>query len=710
MTNFVPAFVCALALSLFSNLAGAVDVANLDADADGFLRRGDTDAAMRSLNEAADQLNSMPEEPESISLLRGVADKFRSLGARSSAVPVLQRGISIAEKVEPDLVASLLSELGNIQGEIEDHAAAKATFESLLSKIPPQNMLGRAAVYVSLLKTEVRGDDNEAEVSRMISGFISAVDNIAPESSCDLLIQFVGTVLKSKSAVNHLPALSSFLDTSLRIARRNSDKVNESYALGFKGAVAEINAQLPEALKLTRAALLVSLQSELLGEIYRWQWQVGRLQAKTGNRSEAIATYQEAVVSLGMVQSELLKGSYIVFRERVLPVYNELINLLLMEAAAETSATHRQELLVSVQQTVEKFNTSEVLEYFDDDCLLPQETTQLESISSDAAVIYPIVMPDRLVIVAKLADGIHQYIQQIDESELQQLILNFRDSVEDYDSDEEDYHDFGGELYDLIIRPMAASLAKFEVVRLLFVPSSRFRSIPMAALYDGKQFLIENYDIVTTLGLELTDPRPFKKPIGTPLLGGISESVQGFSALPGVATELKSIQQIFGGDIMLDQKFSVESVAEELSLGSYSMVHLATHGVFVREASNSYLLGYDEKLTLDRLQDSVGKRRFLDNPLDLLVLSACETAAGDDRAALGLAGVSLKAGARTTVASLWPISDEATSKLMADFYGELKRGTGKAAALRAAQLNLINDPAFNHPNFWSPFLLIGNWL
>jgi CHAT domain-containing protein len=92
------------------------------------------------------------------------------------------------------------------------------------------------------------------------------------------------------------------------------------------------------------------------------------------------------------------------------------------------------------------------------------------------------------------------------------------------------------------------------------------------------------------------------------------------------------------------------------------------------------------------------------------VLSACETAAGNDRAALGLAGVSLKAGARSTIASLWPISDEGTSLLMVDFYRNLQNGQSKSAALRTAQLKLINNPLFKHPNSWSPFLLIGNWL
>lgn len=151
MTNLVLALACALGLPLSAH---SVSVAVLDAD--GILRRGDTGSAIRSLSQASDQLGEIPEKPESIPLLRGIADKFKSLGARSSAMPVLPRRISIAEKVDPDSVNSLLTEFGNTEGEIEDHAAAKITFETLLSKISPENSLGRATVYIRLLKAAVR--------------------------------------------------------------------------------------------------------------------------------------------------------------------------------------------------------------------------------------------------------------------------------------------------------------------------------------------------------------------------------------------------------------------------------------------------------------------------------------------------------------------------------------------------------------------------
>jgi CHAT domain-containing protein len=164
-----------------------------------------------------------------------------------------------------------------------------------------------------------------------------------------------------------------------------------------------------------------------------------------------------------------------------------------------------------------------------------------------------------------------------------------------------------------------------------------------------------------------------------------------------------------GGEVLLNDAFSVEEVAKALSVGGYSIVHLATHGVFVSEASNSYLLAYDDKFSLDLLGETVGTRRFIGDPLDLLVLSACETAAGDNRAALGLAGVSLKAGARSTVASLWTISDAGTFELMTSFYRYLGKKMGKAEALRSAQMDLLGNNRFSHPNYWAPFLLIGNW-
>ena len=124
-----------------------------------------------------------------------------------------------------------------------------------------------------------------------------------------------------------------------------------------------------------------------------------------------------------------------------------------------------------------------------------------------------------------------------------------------------------------------------------------------------------------------------------------------------------------------------------------------------------FLLTFDDKLSLDRVNQMIGVFRFRDDPLELLTLSACDTAAGDDRAALGLAGIAIKAGARSALATLWNINDQATVGLVLDFYRELKNpAISRVGALQRAQLKLIENPRYEHPGYWSAFLMINNWL
>ena len=150
----------------------------------------------------------------------------------------------------------------------------------------------------------------------------------------------------------------------------------------------------------------------------------------------------------------------------------------------------------------------------------------------------------------------------------------------------------------------------------------------------------------------------------------------------------------------------------QISKIPYRVVHLATHGQFSSDINDTYILTWDARLDVKQLGELL-QTKALDSriPIELLVLSACKTAKGDNRAALGLAGIALQSGARSTIASLWSVEDRATATFMEDFYQELaKTGTTKADALRNAQLSLIKNPSFTHPFYWSPFVLIGNWL
>jgi CHAT domain-containing protein len=164
--------------------------------------------------------------------------------------------------------------------------------------------------------------------------------------------------------------------------------------------------------------------------------------------------------------------------------------------------------------------------------------------------------------------------------------------------------------------------------------------------------------------------------------------------------------------VLLDAEFGAEAFAAAVAERPFGIVHIASHGEFTADVSESFLLAWDQKLSMDRLAEIVSTTRFRsEQPLELLALSACETAAGDDRAALGLAGVALRAGARSALASLWAVNDEASAELVSAFYAGLESpGVSRAEALRRAQVQILADPRMRHAFYWSPFLMISNWM
>jgi CHAT domain-containing protein len=192
---------------------------------------------------------------------------------------------------------------------------------------------------------------------------------------------------------------------------------------------------------------------------------------------------------------------------------------------------------------------------------------------------------------------------------------------------------------------------------------------------------------------------------------GLTEPVQGFPGLPYVSSELKAIQTLYGGQFLLNEQFRVSAMEKELKKEPFGIVHIASHGSFGGTVDKTFILAFDERFSMERFGEYVGLFRFRDEPLELLTLSACETAAGDEKAALGLAGVAVRAGARSAVATLWHVNDPASYELIVEFYKQLQKpSVSRASALQAAQLKMMNDLRYDHPGYWAPFLLINNWL
>lgn len=173
-------------------------------------------------------------------------------------------------------------------------------------------------------------------------------------------------------------------------------------------------------------------------------------------------------------------------------------------------------------------------------------------------------------------------------------------------------------------------------------------------------------------------------------------------------TEVADIQKNTVNTTLLNQAFTVEAFNESLETGDYSNVHVATHGFFGKNAAESFVMTYDHNLKLGEFQSLLNSEGIKKDSINLLTLSACQTADGDDHALLGFSGMAIKTNARTAIGTLWSVSDVATAAFMKDFYSNLTTQP-KAQALRQAQLALLKNKELRHPYYWSPFVLVGNW-
>jgi CHAT domain-containing protein len=510
---------------------------------------------------------------------------------------------------------------------------------------------------------------------------------------------------------------------ALQVAEAIVDDRSASFALGYLGEIAETRGRIEDAFQFTRRARFLAQQTPSL--LYRWEWQMGRLFKHQQNTPEAISAYRRAIATLqtlGDCGGPLGAEPRASFREEVAPVYYQLADLLLQQAAAVAGTQAEQRSLTEARDTIELLKSAEISDYYRDDCVSSalSAVKDIDAVLQHAAVVYYIPLPDRTEILLSLPAGLRRFKSEITANELTAVARRFRQLLASSSSGANWYMNYAKELYNQLIRPIAPVLHEKKVDTLIFVPYAALRTIPMAALHDGRQFLVEKYAIATTPGLTLMDPRPLQRNSNEVFAGGISDAVQGFNDLPGVADELRSVSQNYAVRLLLNTTFTKSSVLREIAEGRHFIVHIASHGVFGNNAKDTFLLTYDDKLSLDDLENAIRPHQFQGEPVELLILSACETAesndraAPSDRAALGLAGVALKSGARSALATLWEVNDKATSKLIEHFYAALKRhpALSKAQALRQAQIELLQDEdkQFHHPASWAPYLIIGNWI
>jgi len=677
--------------------------------------------ALKDLESALALAESSRDRAQAALALGMIGDVYIAIGPAETALKYLHEALRIAKDLHNDaLSATILNNLGNqltAQKKYADAIAAYNESAAIAAAGNNPSLASRATINSAMASIQNKQVSSAKVLLDRASGLIQ---NLPPthDKAAGLIniglayLSLRSSLADAKDAL--LLAAREKFSAAGAVADSIGDRRVSSYAWGHLGKLYEEENRYQEALQLTRRATFAAQQTNAPESLYRWEWQTGRLLTKLGSVDDAIGAYRRAVRTLQSIRPEL-SVSYgapqTSFRETIGPVYFELVNLLLQRAASLQDPNQVAPYLIEARDSVELFKAAELRDYFRDDCVdtALSKITKLETVAQSAVVIYPILLADRTELLVSLPTGLKRISVAVGAEALTKEVREFRRKLEKRTTRE--YLPYAQKLYDWLIRPLEADLAAFPIDTLVFVPDGALRTIPMAALHDGKQFLIAKYAVGITPSLSLSDPRPIKRVDMKVLAVGVTEAVQGFPALPNVAAELQELQTLLHSDNLVDRKFLAADLERKLKEEQYNIVHIASHGEFGDEVAKTFILTFDDKLSLDRLNQMVGVFRFRDEPLELLTLSACDTAAGDDRAALGLAGMAIKAGARSALATLWNINDEASVDLVLDFYRALKEPTSsRAGALQQAQLKLLNNPRYEHPGFWSAFLMINNWL
>jgi CHAT domain-containing protein len=732
----------------------------------------------------AQQLQTLKDQPDSLTKaigLRSLGDMLQLIGNLKQSEEVLRQSLDVAQRLQspPEISATLFS-LGNTvraqrnvntdkTRRIENDALSfyqKAAEVSTSPTTRIQAQLNQLSLLVETKEAKKLSEAQVLEAQALWPQIRSQLGNLPPNrtgvyarinlaQSLMKLSTSETNVSSPRGALEEVNEAAQLLATAVQHAKDLGDQRATAYALGNLGGLYEQTGQLGGAQELTNQALLVT-QAINAGDIaYRWQWQLGRLLKANGDREGAIAAYTSAFETLNSLRGDLVSINPDVqfsFRESVEPVYRELVGLLLESEGIEPS----QENLEQARRVIESLQLAELSNFFRENCL-NGTSIQIDEVDPKAAVIYPIVLKERLEVVLSLPNApsnarLHHYSTRLPQDQVENVFTRLRQTVAPDTVDpnrrglapeQRECKNRGGgigvegrecsplpprephlplaqQVYDWLIRPAEQDIAASETKTLVFVLDGPLLNLPMAVLHDGKQFLVEKYAIALTPGLQLFDPKRLARGKLSALKAGLTEARQvntssstkpiEFSALPNVKRELEQIRSQLPGELLLNQEFTNDAIQQEIKSVPFPVVHLATHGQFSSNAEDTFILTWDGPLNVNQLNSLLRTREVGGRgAIELLVLSACQTATGDKRAALGLAGVAVRAGARSTLATLWFVDDAGTAELMTRFYRELANpNNSKAEALRLAQVELMKEKP--QPFFWAPYVLVGNWL
>jgi CHAT domain-containing protein len=700
----------------FSTQELSIQLVDQLAQANDYQRKGLYRRSRKQLESLQQLLSQASDSEIKVKGLLQLANVLNITGnAPEQTLAILTQAQSIADRIDPDLKLGLIALTQFHQGNFHlfwgKPVKAKMAYEQALQNHPSERL--RSIIQVRNLSLRFNTPASKRE--NLASQWTELVQQVekSPLTATNLYLRLELADLAQNNVIFIAPELRQrLLVESLQVANHLNDLNAATNILGQLGKIHFQANKLILADRNARQALHLAQRMNNTNLIYRNFHLLGQIEVKLNHLEQAKLYYQSAIDVLQHIRYDLVATSpnlQFEFREEVEPIYRELVDLLLTPQAAEIPPSQ----LKQAQEVMDSLRDAELVNYFREACwdVSPQAVAQLDP---KAAIVYPIVLADRLEVLWNLpGQPLQHYRIPVDAATVETLVSKMRVALRSTSLLAE-RRSLAQELYNWLIRPALPQLqSNPDVTTLVFNPDTAFQLLPMNMLYDGKQFLIEQYAIATIPRLKLRPslaPNQIQWQGDRSFIGGISESQGESNALPGVTQELDSIAEAIRSSTHRNQDLKISHLQNAISKTPIALLHLATHGQFGASPEETFLQLWGDRLKVKDLGIFFEERTINQlPPLELLILSACQTAQGDRRAALGIAGIAIQSGARSTIASLWKVDDQSTALLMKYLYQNLNQNMTRAEALRQAQLKLLKHPEFSHPYYWSAFSLLGAW-
>ncbi|MBD2415990.1 CHAT domain-containing protein [Nostoc calcicola FACHB-3891] len=689
--------------------------------------------------------------------LQNLGNVLRQLGKLSESKLVLRKTLSIAQQLADFENSTILLSLNNTEKSIYQQARDKySSIEEPVFQKETVNFFQKQALkllnnYQSLIDslTAPIPIKLQAQLQRLdllldFSKWLTAESNLgnthlaAIQNQINQQIQpSVELILKNSSAFSDLPASQSiytklnfanslnqipderlhsvavqYAKSALQTAKSTNEQRLMSNAFGTLG---KLEKEKERSLHYLEQAMALAQSIQAWDIAYEWQHELGLEYYKQGKYDKAFEAYSAAIDNVTKVRDDLLPSNadlQFSFQEKVEPVYREFMRLLLASPNPN---------LKRVIQTNERLQIAQLENFLQCGKLDIIPLNEVKNLPSPPTVVHIIDLENSVEVIVQSPDGSFHH-HSVDSKLVKASVDNLLEILQSSrlaSINKKLIISPSQSLYDLLIVPIKPYLPPSGT--LVFTLDTSFQSLPIGLLHDGKDYLLKQYSIAQTLGSRIRPPKFLPKEQLTALIAGLSKispsfkalnAPEGLKALLRVKQEVEDVKkQTTSSTVLLNEKFTSQALEQQLSTNDFSILHLTTHAQFSSDAQRTMFFTWNKPITVLEF-DNLLKLNAQTNEdgIELLVLSACQTAKGNKRSALGIAGVAAQAGARSTVATLWKVDADSTALLMEEFYRNLKSGTPKAEALRQAQLNLMSNSKYSHPYFWASFLLVGGWL